>query len=138
MLDADRIEFEKFVLGSGLSIRPDKAFSWISTPNGDIQYQLSDFFGSQITAGRIAIKTNDPRLSQGYKKLRRWITGRYDNDVYGKNDLFPQGATNPSRYPSMYIGPAAANAARSGILSLRQFKGGRVVFSLGIPLNKQG
>ncbi len=133
MLDLDREEFEKAVSQLGFTIRRDVAFSSICTPEGDIRYQISELTDVGLTSGRIAVLTDNPGLSTNYKKLRKWITGRYDNDVYGENISIPQGPTNPARYPFMYVGPAAASACLSGRLILRHFKGSPAQFAIGKP-----
>ena len=136
MLEQDRLIFESAIRDFGFTIRPDRVFAWICTPNGNIQYQLSEITEDYLTAGRIAVKTDELQLASDYRRLRKWITTRYQNDVYGKNDSAPAGPTNPARYPSMYVGPSVANALSAGKLTLRQFKGGRAVFSIGIPTKR--
>jgi hypothetical protein len=131
MLDDDRHFFEKHAESLGHRIITNGPTSCIQTASGDIQYQLSTLIGATLSAGRISCRTEVVDLASKYRRLRSVITKRFDNDVFGESEALPLESRKIVRYPSMYVGPAAAASYRSGKIVLRQFHQGSVIFNLG-------
>jgi hypothetical protein len=130
MTSVDANEFLEYLKTGPYTVSGNETSIIVGKEEGLIHYEKCLLYNKDLCAGRIAIKTEDDTTIKHYRKISRWIKTAYNNNVYGHSDILNSAIDVVVKYPSFYVGKNAEIDAIDNRIVLRQFKNGKVVFTV--------